>query len=151
MNLRVQRRIASEVLDCGVNRIWINPGKAEEVGMAITREDVRKLISRGIIKKKQEEGISRYRAQKRHEQRKKGRRRGHGTLKGPKFSRYKKKRRWINTIRPLRRELQNLYRERKLSTPIYRKLYRMAAGGAFRSVLYMKSYMTDHEMVKGRR
>jgi len=148
MNLSVQRRIASEVLDCGANRVWLDSSKAEEISMAITREDVRNLVSKGIIKKKQEEGISRHRARKRHIQKKKGRRRGHGTFKGPKFSRYPRKRRWINTIRPLRQELKDLYKEDTISTEVYRKLYRMATGGAFRSVDYMKSYMKDHGMVE---
>lgn len=148
MNLSVQRRIASEVLDCGVNRVWLDSSKAEEISMAITREDIRNLVNKGIIKKKQEEGISRHRARKRHIQKKKGRRRGHGTFKGPKFSRYPKKRRWINTIRPLREELKGLYQDNSISTEVYRKLYRMATGGAFRSVEYMKSYMKDHGMVE---
>jgi len=149
MNLSVQRRIASEVLGCGLNRVWMDSSKAEEIRMAITREDIRGLVNKGVIKKKQEEGISRHRARKQHIQKKKGRRRGHGTFKGSKFSRYPKKRRWIDTIRPLRRELKRLYSADEISTNVYRKLYGMATGGAFRSVEYMKSYMTDHEMIKG--
>ena len=144
MNLSVQKRIASEVLDCGVNRVWIDNAKADEVSMAITREDVRRLVDKGIISKRQEEGISRHRARHRHEQRKKGRMRGHGTMKGPKYSRVCRKRRWINTIRPLRKALKEMYDEQEITTAVYRKLYRMATGGAFRSVEYMKSYMKDH-------
>lgn len=151
MNLSVQKRIAAQVLDCGVNRVWINVEKADEVSMAITREDIRRLVEKGIIVKKQVEGISRHRARKRHEQRKKGRRRGHGTLKGAKYSRVPRKRRWINTIRPLRKELKELYSGKLISTPVYRKLYRMATGGAFRSVGYMKSYMKDRDMMEGGR
>jgi large subunit ribosomal protein L19e len=147
MDLSVQRRIASEVLSCGVNRVWMDSSKSEEIRMAITREDVRGLIGKGVIKKKQEDGISRHRARKRHDQRKKGRRRGHGTFKGSKYSRYPKKRRWIDTIRPLRNELKKLYSDDEISTTVYRKLYGMATGGAFRSVEYMKSYMADHDMI----
>ncbi len=146
MNLSVQKRIASEVLDCGVNRVWIDNDKADEVSMAITRDDIRRLVEKGIISKRQEEGISRHRARHRHEQRKKGRRRGHGTMKGPKYSRVPRKRRWINTIRPLRKALKEMYDEQEVTTAVYRKLYRMATGGAFRSVEYMKSYMKDHGM-----
>jgi large subunit ribosomal protein L19e len=67
-------------------------------------------------------------------------------MKGPKYSRVPRKRRWINTIRPLRRALKELYDEEAITTTVYRKLYRMATGGAFRSVEYMKSYMADHDM-----
>ncbi|HHN81049.1 MAG TPA: 50S ribosomal protein L19e [Methanomicrobia archaeon] len=151
MDLKVQKRIASDVLGCGLGRIWIDPDKAEEVSMAITRQDIRRLVSNGVIKKKQENGISRHRARKNHLQRKRGRRRGHGTLKGPKFSRYSRKERWMNTIRPLRRELKRMYGDEEITTPSYRKLYRMATGGAFRSIEYMKTYMKDHNLYEGGR
>jgi large subunit ribosomal protein L19e len=149
MNLSVQKRIASEVLGCGINRVWIDNAKADEVAMAITRDDIRRLVDKGIITQKQEEGICRHRARFRHEQRKKGRRRGHGTMKGPKFSRVPRKRRWINTIRPLRESLKEMHDGEEITTAVYRKLYRMATGGAFRSVEYMKSYMADHSMYQG--
>ena len=149
MNLSVQKRMAAEVMDCGVNRVWIDPEKSEEISMAITREDIRKLVEKNVIKKKPEVGISRHRARKRHIQRKKGRQRGHGTFKGPKYSRYPRKRRWIKTIRPLRRNLKALYDEGTITTGVYRRLYRMATGGVFRSVDYMHSYMKDHDMYKG--
>ena len=50
-NLTKQRRLAADILKVGVERIWIDPEAAEEVTSAITREDIRKLIEEGIIKR----------------------------------------------------------------------------------------------------
>jgi large subunit ribosomal protein L19e len=59
MNLRSQRRLAAVILECGVNRIWIDPEKADEVSMAITREEIRKLVHEEAIKALPEIGQSR--------------------------------------------------------------------------------------------
>jgi len=59
-----------------------------------------------------------------------------------------KKRAWINTIRPLRRELRDLREKNKLEPKSYRKLYRMAGSGAFRNVAYMNSYITERGYTK---
>ena len=148
MNVKVQKRIAAEILGCGVHRIWINPEEKDKVSMAITRGDVKKLIRDGIIKKRPEVSISRGRARILHKKKKLGRRRGHGSRKGKKTARMSKKRAWINTIRPLRRELRDLREKNKLEPKSYRKLYKMAGSGAFRNVAYMNSYITERGYTK---
>ena len=64
MNLSYQRRVASTVLKCGVNRVWIDdrPEVQERISEAVTREDVRLLIVQRFIRKHQKKGISRGRA-----------------------------------------------------------------------------------------
>lgn len=151
MNLRVQKRLAAQILKCGEGRVWIDGNSASEISMAITREDIRKLIESGKIKKKQEEGISRHRARERHEKRKKGRMSGFGSRKGKINARYPKKRKWINTIRPLRRNLTELRESKNIDKVSYRKLYRMAKGGAFRSVSYMNTYIKEHGLMSDKR
>ncbi|MGC1122253.1 MAG: 50S ribosomal protein L19e [Candidatus Methanofastidiosia archaeon] len=151
MNLSVQKRIASDVMDCGVHRVWLDTDRAEEVSMAITREDIRKLVHRGLIKKKPEKSISRMRARKRTLQRKKGRRKGHGTRKGTLNARKSRKERWMQRIRPLRRELKTMRDTRYIERDIYRRLYRMAKGGAFRSVAHLRTHIEEHSLVRKRR
>ena len=75
MDLKNQRRLAAEILACGENRIWIDPTRMEEVGEAITRSDIRKLISSKAIKARQKKGVSRGRARHLQGQKKKGKRR----------------------------------------------------------------------------
>ena len=62
MNLKSQRRLAAAVLGVGVNKIWIDPETADEVEIAITRQEIRKLINEGAIKKLPERSLSRGRA-----------------------------------------------------------------------------------------
>jgi large subunit ribosomal protein L19e len=151
MNLSVQKRIASDVMNCGMHRVWLDTERSEEISMAITREDIRKLVHKGLVKKKPEKAISRVRARKRALQKKKGRRKGQGKRKGTANARYPKKKRWIKRIRPLRRELKNMRDSRYIERNTYRKLYRMAKGGAFRSVSHLKTYMEEHALTRKRR
>jgi large subunit ribosomal protein L19e len=151
MNLSVQKRIASDVMNCGVHRVWLDTERSEEISMAITREDIRKLIHRGLIKKKPERAISKVRTRKRALQKKKGRRKGQGKRKGSANARFSKKRKWMQKIRPLRRELKNMRDSRYIEKGVYRTLYRMAKGGAFRSVTHLKTYVEEHQLSRKRR
>ena len=88
MNLTTQKRLAASILKCGLNRVWIDPERMEEVSRAITRDGVRQLINDGAIKAKPEKGISSYRSKKIAEQKKKGKRKGRGSIKGAKKQYY---------------------------------------------------------------
>ena len=151
MSLKAQKRMAAEILKCGENRVYFDPYLIDEIKMAITREDIRNLVKEGIILKKYKKGNSKYRKNVRHERKKKGRARGLGKRKGTKYARLPKKKRWMNRIRPQRRELKKL-RDRKLITSAtYRKLYKNAKGGMFNSVAQMNRYIKEKELIrKGR-
>jgi len=148
MNLRFQREMAAKILDCGVNRIWIDPDAIEEVAGAATKDDVRELIERGLIKRKPVKGISRARINKRKAQRKKGRRRGHGRRKGRATARMPKKRAWIMRIRALRRRLRELKKNNEIDSRTYRMLYRKAKGGEFRNVAHLNQYLETHGLMR---
>ena len=148
MNLKTQKRLAASILKVGVNRVWIDPEEIEEVSRALTRDAVRQLINQGIIKAKPEKGISSYRSKKIKEQKAKGRRKGRGSIKGAKNARTPKKAAWMTTIRALRKELKDMRDTEQINPTTYRKLYKMAKGGAFRSKSYMKTYARDHELLK---
>jgi large subunit ribosomal protein L19e len=152
-DLRFQRRLAADLLGCGVERVWIDPNRISEVEEAVTRSDVRVLINLGAIKKKQVRGISSARRKKYLEQKKKGRRSGPGSRKGTKYARYPRKRRWIDTIRPIRRTLRVLRDEGYIDRSTYRKFYRRASGGMFRNVNHLLLHMKmegviDDEAIK---
>ena len=144
MDISTQRRIAADVLDCGIDRVWIDPENLDEVKLAMTKDDIRRLIKEGIIAKKQKKGISKARTKKLKEQKRKGKRKGPGSRRGAKGARTPKKRKWINTIRPLRRLLKEFRDNGTIDRKTYRRLYRMAKGGAFRSRNHMLLYMRDH-------
>ncbi|UCG69985.1 MAG: 50S ribosomal protein L19e [Thermoplasmata archaeon] len=148
MDLKNQRRLASEILGCGENRVWIDPTRMEDVGEAITRSDVRRLIDSKAIKAKQKVGVSRGRARYLQGQKRKGKRRGHGSRKGSKKARTPKKRAWINTIRPIRAQLMMYRKEGRIDSATYRKLYRRAKGGMFKSKARLDAHLRSEGLLK---
>ena len=148
MNLTTQKKLAAKILKVGVNRVWIDPDHIEEVSRAITRDGIRALINDGVIKARPATGISSYRSKKNAEQKRKGRRKNHGSIKGAKKARTPKKQAWMSTIRSLRVVLKDMRANDEIDRTTYRKLYNMAKGGSFRSKSYMKTYAKDHGMLK---
>jgi large subunit ribosomal protein L19e len=148
MNVTAQKRMAAEILKCGLYRVYIEPDYVDDVVMAITRDDIRNLIQQGIIQKRQKIGISKYRTNLRKDRKKRGRARGYGKRKGLASARNPTKRAWINTIRPLRRELKQLRDTGKIEKNIYRKMYLRAKGGSFKSVATLQRYLKDHKLIK---
>ena len=150
MDVKTQRKIAAKILKVGVNRVKIDPESLPDVALAITREDVRRHIDDGDIKKRKVKGISRGRARVVAAKKKKGQRIGPGSRKGPKYSRLSSKDRWMNKIRAQRKYLQSLRDEGYIDTINYRKLYLQSKGGLFRSVRYLRNYIAEHGLAKKR-
>lgn len=141
MELVNQRRMAAEIMKCGKNRVYMNPNNLDDISEAVTRGDVRRLINEGVIKARPKTGISSGRNKINAVQKAAGKRKGHGSRKGSKYARFPKKRRWINTIRPIRKTLKEYRDSGYISAETYRNYYRHAGGGIFRSVGHMKSHM----------
>lgn len=143
MNLKNQKQLASSILNVGVNRVWIDPEGAEEVEMAITRSEIRKLINEGAIKALPERSQSRARSRSLTAKKRIGRRRGSGSRKGGKYSLVSRKTRWINRIRSIRRRLRILKERRIITASNYRRLYMKAKGGEFRNVSELERFITE--------
>lgn len=140
-DLRNQKRLASEVMKVGKSRVRIDPDRAEEVAGAVTRADVRKLVSGGVIVAVQKTGVSRGRGRHIAAQKAKGRRTGPGSRKGAKFARSPRKDRWMMVIRAIRDELRILREKGAIDASAYRNYYVRAKGGQFRSRAHLKSHM----------
>jgi len=140
MNLSTQKRLASEILGCGISRVRIKEAKESEE--ALTREDIRALIRKGLIWKIQKKGTSRGKARKILRQKKRGRRRGSGSKSGK-----AQKGDWPSLIRAQRRLLAELRDKEMVKKGDYRLLYRRAKGGMFRSRKHLLSYIREHDML----
>jgi large subunit ribosomal protein L19e len=147
-DLSNQKRIASEVLDCGVNRVWMDPEAAAEIAVAITRADIRELVEAGSIKAVPVKGVSRGRARIRDAKRKYGHRKGHGKRKGKQGARNPRKEQWMKKIRALRKELKQMREDCSLDRSTYCKVYRKAKGGEYRSVAHLKSHLESQKLIK---
>ena len=146
-DLKNQRRIAAAVLKCGVHRVWMDSEREDDIENAISREDIRGLIEEGAISAKPIKGVSRGRARALTAKRSYGHCKGHGRRKGASNARTPSKRLWIKKIRAIRRELRDMRDTGSIDATMYRKMYRKAAGGQFRSVAHMKAQL---EQIQGR-
>jgi large subunit ribosomal protein L19e len=120
----------------------------EEIAKAVTKDDIRLLIIGKAIKSRQKKGISSGRKKFNMQQKKKGRRRGHGSRKGAKYARLPKKELWMKTIRPIRIYLRKLRDDKKINKSIYRKYYMKAKGGEFRSKHHLKTHLISDGILK---
>ena len=147
-DLRNQRRMAAELLKCGENRVWMDQDRLDEIAKAVTKEDIRLLTRGKAIKASQKKGISSSRKNYALNQKKKGRRRGHGSRKGAKYARMPKKQRWIKTISPIRAYLRSLRDNKKINPTVYRKYYMKAKGGEFRNKHHLQTHLTSDGIIK---
>ena len=147
MSVVSQKRMAADLLKVGKTRIWVDPEDTDRVSSAITREEIRKLIHEGSIKKLPEIGISRGRKRVRKKELRAGRHKGPGSIKGKKGS---SKARWVIRIRSIRRRLRTLRDKRFITTEVYRKLVLMAKGGNFRSAVHLDEYIEAHKLSRRR-
>ncbi len=149
MDYRLQRRLAAEILGVGESRIWISPDPehAEEIMEATTKKDVEALIKRGLIRVLPKKGNS-HRWLERRAQRRKGRRRGPGKRKGAATARRDPKEDWIARIRRMRRYLRWLRDHGVIDRRTYRQYYRLAKGGAFRSLADLRRHMVEAGVLK---
>lgn len=134
-----QKKLASKILKAGAERVWIDPDKQKDVEKAITRIDVKKLIKQGAIKELPKKLQI-------HKERKG--RKGPGSRKGSKFSIVTAKRRWINTVRPLRDLLKKLKASDQIENSTYRKMRLLVKGGMFRSRHHLRIYLEQHDLLK---
>ncbi len=148
MKLSTQKRIAAEVMKCGESRVWMDPEFEDEISLAITRNDIRRLVDEGAIQKKPVQGVSRGRARHKIRQKRKGQRVGHGKKKGKVTSKLSGKDRWMMKIRPMRKELKKLRDEGKISPRVYRELYLKAKGNAFRNTAHLRTHISERRLSK---
>ena len=110
VSLKLQKRLAASVLDCGKRKVWLDPNEITEIHNANSRKNLRKLVSDGYVMKKPNAIHSRARVKAYHEARAKGRHTGHGKRRGTREARFPTKIVWIRRMRVLRRMLRK-YRE----------------------------------------
>ncbi len=150
MDLSNQRRMAADVLGVGSERVWMDAEKAEEISTAITRKDIRGLISTGVIKRRAQKGISRGRTRAKDKKRAYGHRKGHGSRRGAKGARMPGKERWMKRIRAIRKRLKTLREEGAIDASIYRELYGKATSGEFRDVSHLDSNLKSKGVKHGK-
>ena len=143
-DLKAQKRLASDVLDVGKNKLWFDPDRQGDIAEAITREDIRELVDEGVVRAEEPQGNSRGRARERQQKRSYGHQKGAGSRKGKAGARQGDKENWQSRIRAQREHLRELRDEDDLEPSEYRDLYNKAGGGEFDSVADLDRFIDDN-------
>ncbi|NUN11329.1 50S ribosomal protein L19e [Candidatus Micrarchaeota archaeon] len=144
MSLKTIKRLASKVLNVGKSHVKINDAK--KASEALTTEDVKSLVSEGVITKEQKTGVGRGKAKFKQARKKLGRRVGPGSARGKKYSIVSRKTRWITKVRGQRKLLTSI--TPSLVPGARKKLYTMIKGGAFTSKKNMLNYVNENKLTK---
>ena len=132
-SLKLQKRLAADVLKVGLKRVWIDPNEIAEVALANSRKNIRKLFKDGLIMRRQVHMHSRSRIQAFHEARRKGRHCGHGKRKGTRDARMPQKVLWMRRQRVLRRLLRKYRDAKKISKDLYHQFYLGSKGNQYKN------------------
>src|SRR3989338_2912164 len=108
MKFTTQKRIAAQVLRVGTTKVWFSPERLSDIKEAITKSDIRALISAGAIEARKDNQQSKSRARKLKRQKNKGNKKGPGSKKGKVTARLSRKDAWVAKIRVQRKFLSEL-------------------------------------------
>lgn len=142
VNLKTKRRLISRILGVGANRVRFDSDHLDDVADAITRDNVRSLVTAKIIEIRPIKGTSHGRAHFKKSQR---HRRGtkQGSKKGRKGARVGKKETYVRKMRAMRHQLKVSKSRKEITNKDYRNLYKQVGGNQVRNLAHLRSLIQE--------
>ena len=142
VNLHTKKQLVSRIVGVGVHRVRFDSDHLDDIADAITRDDIRSLITANTITIKPFKGTSRGRAKTKKIQKSK---RGatQGSKKGRKGARVGKKTVYVNKVRALRYILKIAKDRKDISNDIYKEIYKKIRGNTIRNKAHLRTVIEE--------
>lgn len=142
VNLRAKKRLVSRIVGVGLHRVKFDNDHLDDIADAITRVNIRSLLTANTIKIKRIVGTSHGRATlKKIQRRKRGTKQG--SKKGRKGARVGKKRVHITKVRALRYRLKVSKDRKEITNKEFWELYKKVGGNTIRNVAHLRSLIDE--------
>ena len=142
VNLKSKKQLVSRIVGVGVNRVRFDNDHLDDIADAITRDDIRSLMTANTITIKSFKGTSRGRAKIKKAQKSK---RGatQGSKKGRKGAREGKKIVYVNKVRALRYILKIAKDRKEIDNEIFKSIYRQIGGNTIRNKAHLRTIISE--------
>ena len=142
VNLRTKKQLVSRICKVGVNGVRFDSDHLDDITDAITRENVRSLLTANTIQIKRIVGTSRGRAKVKKIQKKK---RGvkQGSKKGRKGARVGKKEVYVTKVRSLRYRLKIAKDRKEITNKEFWGLYKKIGGNTVRNIAHLRTLIEE--------
>lgn len=137
VNLRAKKRLVSRVVGVGLHRVKFDSDHLDDIADAITRDNIRSLITANTIKIATKKGTSHGRALLKKKQKHK---RGikTGSKQGVKSARVGKKQVYVKKVRALRYLLKVAKDRKDITNPEFWQLYKKVGGNIVRNKAHLR-------------
>ena len=142
VNLRSKKLLVSRMYGVGLKRIKFDSDHLDDVADAITRENVRSLITANTVKIKQITGTSRGRARlKKIQKHKRGVKQG--SKKGRSGARMNKKTEYVIKVRALRYRLKIAKDRKEITNKEFWNIYKKIGGNTIRNSAHLRTIIEE--------
>jgi len=142
VNLHAKKQLVSRIVGVGVHRVRFDSDHLDDIADAITRDDIRSLITANTITIKSFTGTSRGRAKTKKSQKSK---RGvtQGSKKGRKGARVGKKTVYVNKVRSLRYILRIAKDRKEITNDVFKAVYKKINGNTIRNKAHLRTVIAE--------
>ena len=144
VNLKAKKRLVSRIVGVGANRVRFDNDHLDDIADAITRDDIRSLMTANTITVKSFKGTSRGRAKtKKIQKAKRGTKQG--SKKGRKGAREGKKTVYVNKVRALRYILKIAKDRKEIDNNVFKAIYKKIGGNTVRNKAHLRTIINESQ------